>query len=125
MNNITGIDVVDFILLNARGKCFVGWSRDEVAREVYEAIEEKVCAVSFDDASNITGVATGIILNPEKQLLRISNILTKKGSKDALRLLVSIFYRLYPNWSISGQKNKRERILGGDRFKTLVNSLNN
>lgn len=124
MNNITGIDVVNFILLNARGKCFVDWSREEVAREVYEAIEEKVCAVSFDDGGNITGVATGIILNPDKQLLRISNVLTKKGSKDALRLLVSIFYRLYPGWNISGQKNKRERILGGDRFKSLVNNLN-
>ena len=122
---ITPLDVVYFIERYRRDKSFADWSREQIAHEVIECVADHSIVISFDKDNTISGVVTGTIVNPTTKLFRITNLLTRPGTKDALKLLFSRLSSFYPGWACSGNRHGREIVYSPAKISRLISTLPN
>jgi hypothetical protein len=116
-------DAVDYIMLRrnkGRIKCFVDWTRAQIALAISNAIRVE----GFAFATNHTGnQLAGIVIakpDPEKKELRICHCL---GETGALRALIKMYKLKYEGYRITASRRQREVSFDGNRLARLAETV--
>ena len=99
-------DIVDWFLLNRRGKAFRGYTRAILISQLCECIDEGMIRVITESDNNIVGVVCCKQLIKEK-LIYVYDILTTK--KGVVKQMVQFVLKEFPGYSIGGKIGERER----------------
>lgn len=109
-------DLVEFILLNRRGKAFVKWTRQEITMALLEALESGTLLYSISPRGYINGVVHGS--KHDGHTLHIHNILTIEDG--VFRTFVKRFNELYPGWKLEARRHDRIKEYNTPRLITKM-----
>lgn len=96
----TVANLVDYVMLNRRGKAFVDWMPSHIADEFVAAAERRLL-IYVESNGVIDGVAHGIRYSNGDVF--VTNILTTK--KGALQQILRRFKQLYPKAKLEARRH--------------------
>lgn len=113
-------DVVEFAILNrnkGRRKCFVDWSRAQIARAVQMSISWDGFAFACDPSN--TKLAGFVLARPDhdKKVLHVAHVL---GDTGALKALIKVFRQMYDGYKITARRDGKPVEYDTPRFVQLV-----
>lgn len=90
-------DLVQYVMLNRRGKAFTGWTEEQVAWELKTAAEEATMQYAMNQKDEIVGIVLAMKSDSEA-ILYVKAVLTTE--KWAMKQFVETFKQRFPNFQL-------------------------
>jgi hypothetical protein len=116
---LTVKDAVDFALKYRKDKVFKDHSPEEIAQDIFTAIQEKAFGYSVNAKGELVGI---VVCRPERyrRMLHVSHCL---AIEPCLRTFARLYYSMFPGWHVSAIRRGVERVYKTKRLIHLMESL--
>jgi len=114
MNTPTTGHLIDFVMLNRTNKCFIGYSKEQVAGMIIYALSNNLLYYATDSLGNINGMILAKI-EDERTLWIEENLAMSLSNLKAFALKAK---EQFPNYSFEGFKCRKSR-----KYNKLFNKL--
>lgn len=106
--------LTDFVMKNRKRKAFFDMNRVAIEEVLRQDIMQRSCVWVVDEVDNIIGMAHGVADYTIFQFY-VSNVLTI--DKRGLKILVDMFQKLFPEFTLAGHRYDKKKEYNTPRFK--------